>query len=227
MSVYAPIKRKLYTLIMPLDLENKRILLGYKKRGFGMGKYNGFGGKVEENETILEGAIRELQEESCIKGTDLSYHGILFLEAIADATLPILEIHVFAVTKWEGEPAETDEMRPEWYSASPDYTGSVVDEKIPFTQMWEETAEWLPLLLSAYFGKDGSPEHGKQKQLVHHATFGSAINPETGLEDVWHGMLDNYFVWVEDEEGIPKLEGWESEARGAWVEERRKRRFGL
>ena len=38
MSGYTPIKRKLYTLVMPLDLENKRILLGYKKRGFGMGK---------------------------------------------------------------------------------------------------------------------------------------------------------------------------------------------
>lgn len=38
MSAYTPTKRKLYTLIMPLDLENKRILLGYKKRGFGMGK---------------------------------------------------------------------------------------------------------------------------------------------------------------------------------------------
>ena len=34
-----------------------------KKRGFGEGKWNGFGGKVEEGETILQAALRELKEE--------------------------------------------------------------------------------------------------------------------------------------------------------------------
>ena len=31
---------------------------GLKKRGFGLGKWNGMGGKVEPNETILDGAKR-------------------------------------------------------------------------------------------------------------------------------------------------------------------------
>ncbi len=34
------------------------ILLGLKKRGFGSGKWNGFGGKVEANESIEEAAKR-------------------------------------------------------------------------------------------------------------------------------------------------------------------------
>ena len=34
------------------------ILLGYKKRGFGMGRWNGFGGKVEAGETIEDAAKR-------------------------------------------------------------------------------------------------------------------------------------------------------------------------
>jgi len=34
------------------------ILLGYKKRGFGARKWNGFGGKVEIGETIEEAAKR-------------------------------------------------------------------------------------------------------------------------------------------------------------------------
>jgi 8-oxo-dGTP diphosphatase/2-hydroxy-dATP diphosphatase len=38
--------------------EATKILLGYKKRGFGQGNWNGFGGKVEKGETIREGAIR-------------------------------------------------------------------------------------------------------------------------------------------------------------------------
>ena len=34
------------------------ILLGFKKRGFGAGKWNGFGGKVEAGETIEDAAKR-------------------------------------------------------------------------------------------------------------------------------------------------------------------------
>ena len=34
-----------------------------KKRGFGVGKWNGFGGKVEAGETVVEAAAREVTEE--------------------------------------------------------------------------------------------------------------------------------------------------------------------
>ena len=51
------------TLVFPIDGHN-RILLGCKKRGFGQGKYNGFGGKIEPGETFRQCAVRELYEES-------------------------------------------------------------------------------------------------------------------------------------------------------------------
>ena len=38
--------------------ESTRILLGLKKRGFGQGRWNGFGGKVQAGETIEAGAVR-------------------------------------------------------------------------------------------------------------------------------------------------------------------------
>lgn len=47
---------RLYTLV--LVLQPPRILLGMKKRGFGVGLWNGFGGKVQEGESIEEGAKR-------------------------------------------------------------------------------------------------------------------------------------------------------------------------
>ena len=47
--------RKIYTLIFVKTLT--KILLGLKKRGLDAEKWNGFGGKVE-NETIFEGAYR-------------------------------------------------------------------------------------------------------------------------------------------------------------------------
>lgn len=34
------------------------VLLGLKKRGFGAGKWNGFGGKVEDGETMIQCAKR-------------------------------------------------------------------------------------------------------------------------------------------------------------------------
>lgn len=44
------------TLIILLD--KNKILLGFKKRGFGEGKWNGFGGKVEPGEDIKACAER-------------------------------------------------------------------------------------------------------------------------------------------------------------------------
>jgi len=43
------------------------ILLGYKKRGFGVGKWNGFGGKVETGETIEDAAKRFCEKFSNVK----------------------------------------------------------------------------------------------------------------------------------------------------------------
>jgi 8-oxo-dGTP diphosphatase/2-hydroxy-dATP diphosphatase len=40
-------------LTLMLIHQKNKILLGFKKRGFGKNKWNGFGGKVEEGETIL------------------------------------------------------------------------------------------------------------------------------------------------------------------------------
>lgn len=47
---------RLYTLV--LVLQPPRVLLGMKKRGFGAGRWNGFGGKVQGGESIEDGAKR-------------------------------------------------------------------------------------------------------------------------------------------------------------------------
>ncbi|XP_062359656.1 oxidized purine nucleoside triphosphate hydrolase isoform X2 [Cinclus cinclus] len=53
---------RLFTLV--LVVQPSRVLLGMKKRGFGAGLWNGFGGKVQPGESIEEAARRELLEES-------------------------------------------------------------------------------------------------------------------------------------------------------------------
>ena len=44
-------------------IKKNQILLAMKKRGFGKGKWNGVGGKVQRGETTKEAAIRETKEE--------------------------------------------------------------------------------------------------------------------------------------------------------------------
>eukprot|EP00249_Psilotum_nudum_P002739 c15866_g1_i2 orf=186-692(+) len=109
----APCKQvKLLTLVIVES--DGRVLLGMKKRGFGEGYYNGFGGKVEDGETIEEAAIRELEEEAGITAQQLIKRGVLTFH-FDDKPCP-WEVHVFHVAHFTGEPHETDEMSPIWFS---------------------------------------------------------------------------------------------------------------
>jgi len=122
---------KLLTLVLVQN--GRRVLLGMKKRGFGQGYYNGFGGKVEPGETIGDAARRELTEECGITANDLSQRGVLTFN-FDDKPQP-WEVHVFRVTSWEGDPMETDEMAPEWFD----------QEAIPYEKMWADDPYWYPL----------------------------------------------------------------------------------
>lgn len=126
--------KKILTLCMVI--KEKEILLGMKKRGFGVGKWNGFGGKIEENETIEEGAVRELKEEIGIGATEIEKVGIINFSVLDDPVS--LEVHVFKVLKFIGEPIESEEMRPQWFSL----------EAIPFSEMWPDDIYWLPIVLN-------------------------------------------------------------------------------
>lgn len=58
---------ELSTLIILTNITERKLLLGKKLRGFGTGKYNGFGGRLERQEidqTPAHGARRELLEEA-------------------------------------------------------------------------------------------------------------------------------------------------------------------
>lgn len=64
----------------------------------------GFGGKVEEGETILQGAHRELEEEAFVTTDKLDRVGLLLFTFEND---PIaLEVHVYATNSYRGEPKE-------------------------------------------------------------------------------------------------------------------------
>lgn len=117
--------------------EDGKVLLGMKKRGFGEGIWNGFGGKVEAAETIEEGAYRELFEEVGVQAEKVEPAGRLTF-SFASEPDEQLEVHVFTVTKYQGVPSETEEMRPQWFA----------EGEIPFAQMWADDVYWVPYVLA-------------------------------------------------------------------------------
>lgn len=123
-------------LTLCLVRKNSNVLLGLKKRGFGNGLWNGFGGKVEPGETIIEAAVRELREEVSIEAEELSKVGQL--EFVFESGSEPLDVHIFEVTRYSGEPVESEEMEPKWFTT----------KEIPFAQMWADDEFWFPYYLA-------------------------------------------------------------------------------
>ncbi len=117
--------------------ENSRVLLGLKKRGFGVGRWNGFGGKVEELETLEESVKRETKEEAGIEITNIEKIGIIDFK-FEDSAREI-ECHFFKADIEKGEPTETEEMKPKWFDV----------EDIPYSKMWPGDKFWMPMFLAS------------------------------------------------------------------------------
>lgn len=125
--------KKILTLC--LLRKDDQILLGMKKYGFGVGKWNGFGGKLDAGETIEQAAKREMQEESGVIVDNLEKLGVLDFEFQDNPE--ILEVHIFHTKDFSGTPDETSEMKPQWFAI----------DCIPYDEMWPDDKLWLPLFL--------------------------------------------------------------------------------
>jgi mutator protein MutT len=93
------------------------ICLAMKKRGFGAGRYNGVGGKVESGESIEEAVKREAEEEIGVTVGEMEKCAELAF------TFPHKEdwnqlVHVYMTDSWTGDIVETEEMKPEWFAVS-------------------------------------------------------------------------------------------------------------
>jgi mutator protein MutT len=119
-------------------LKDKQVLLAMKKRGFGAGKWNGVGGKLEPGETVEQALIRECQEE--IDVTLVTYYraaDIVFNEFVGGVSQQ-MRVHVFVCRDWDGEPVESEEMAPQWFNIS----------NLPYESMWDDDQYWMPQLLN-------------------------------------------------------------------------------
>lgn len=135
-------------------VDGDRILLGVKKMGFGQGKYLGIGGKIIEGETPEDAVKRETEEEIFVKIKELQKVGKMgfYFPYVDNPQKWTQEVHVFLVTKWEGEPKESEEIKPVWFEK----------DKIPYDLMWPDAKLWMPKFLKGekvsgdfLYGKDG------------------------------------------------------------------------
>jgi 8-oxo-dGTP diphosphatase / 2-hydroxy-dATP diphosphatase len=116
--------------------QNDKILLGFCKRGLSHSRWNGFGGKVKEGETIEEAATRETREEAGVDIIEMEKIGVNDFSWRGKSD--IIQVHIFSCKKFSGQARETEEMRPEW----------VEIEKVDFSQMWADDEYWYPLFLA-------------------------------------------------------------------------------
>lgn len=138
---------------------NGQVVLGMKKQGFGAGKWNGFGGKPKDGESVWKCAWRETMEESKLTPNYLrqvAYLNFYFRDIPIEKSWN-QQTQVFISDNWSGTPTETDEMRPQMFP---------VDE-LPLDDMWPFDRLWMPRLLAGekligefLFGGEGDPvEH--------------------------------------------------------------------
>ena len=128
--------RKIEATLLFLRKEDK-ILLAMKKRGFGTGRYNGIGGKLNEGETVEEAMIRETEEEIFVTPIEYNKVAIIDFIEINKGELENMIVHIYVATKWEGAEKESEEMKPEWFDI----------QEIPYDKMFEDDSYWLPLVL--------------------------------------------------------------------------------
>lgn len=113
-----------------------QVCLPLKKRGFGAGWHNGYGGKVIAGENLEDSARRELLEESGVRALVLEKQAILSFNFLHSGKKIVS--HIFSCNRYENEPKETEEMAPFWFSF----------QNIPYTKMWPDDIYWMPKLLS-------------------------------------------------------------------------------
>ncbi|MGB4858130.1 MAG: 8-oxo-dGTP diphosphatase [Dokdonella sp.] len=143
---YTPI---IGTLGYVLSPDRKNVLLVHRNAREDdqhLGKYNGLGGKMENDEDVVECMRREIREEANLECTDMQLRGTISWPGFGPNGEDWLGF-VFLITAFEGTaPQSNDEGTLEWLPV----------ETIMDLPMWEGDRQFLPLI----FDDDPRAFHG-------------------------------------------------------------------
>jgi len=118
------------------------ILLQYKRKGFGVGKWNGPGGKVEPGETLEQAVIREVKEETGLDVKNLKKMAELEFYFINKEEWNQIA-HVYVTKDFTGDIQVSEEGELKWFKI----------KEIPYDKMWDDDPYWLPNILAGEFMK--------------------------------------------------------------------------
>ena len=126
-------------LTLAVLFRGDKILLAMKKRKFGAGKWNGYGGKLDENESPIDGIVREIKEESGLEVAKEDCKELGFMDFYFDDKPEFDQrVIIYRVDNFVSEPQETEEMMPKWFDIS----------EIPYDEMWVGDDQWLPYVIT-------------------------------------------------------------------------------
>ncbi len=125
-------KKQLTTTLLHI-IKDGKILLAEKKRGFGVGLFNGVGGKLEPGETVEQAMIRETQEEINVTPINYKKVAVINFDMFHKGEPTLEEMHVYIANDFIGTPDETEEMKPQWFDM----------DKIPYEKMFAADRIWM------------------------------------------------------------------------------------
>jgi len=146
MTAYTPI---LATLAYILSPDKKSVLMIHRNKrpdDLHFGKYNGLGGKISDDEDIISGLTREIQEESGLTPTDIKLRGTISWPGFGKNDEAWFGF-IFRVDEYSGSAHEGNvEGSLEWIEV----------ENISGLNLWESDRLWLDMVF------DDSPKvfHG-------------------------------------------------------------------
>lgn len=110
-----------YTLIFLFNEDYSKVLLVYKNRGPYVNKFNGIGGKLEEEECPVTGAIREAYEEVGVNLiSKINYLGLYHPNINVD-------LHVFYALVNENDVSQKEDEPIKWFKVN-----TITDHEIDF-----------------------------------------------------------------------------------------------
>lgn len=117
-------------------------------------KVNGIGGKVEADEDVLSGLLREIEEEAGVLATDITLRAVITFTDFGPKREQWL-VFAYLVTDWSGELLEANpEGQLEWVSKSRLLDACSSDPQVASAAdlpMWDGDKYFVPLIF------DGDP----------------------------------------------------------------------
>lgn len=127
-----------FTLCIIFRQNESSILLGKKSKGIGKGYWNGFGGHVENNETIEEANFREVYEETGIilnSSKKIGINTFIFPEENNIHKVHIFKSKITDLCDLSNNSGEFEEFR--WFEI----------RELPYDKMWYDDVYWFPYML--------------------------------------------------------------------------------